>query len=318
MSTEPYTIGVVGARGYVGRELLACIERHPRLALGFAWSRQLAGAHAATVGAAGSAVAFAAPAQDKLQDHAVDVLVLALPNGLAREYVEAATEGSNPPRLIIDLSADYRFDDAWAYGLTEHNGAQIRDAHCISNPGCYATAMQLALRPLIDCCAAAPNCFGVSGFSGAGTSPSERNDPDVLRDNILPYALTNHLHEREVARQLCSPIRFAPSVASFPRGIMLTAQLTLREPIEVGAIHERYATAYGADGCVSWIGDRMPRLQDVVETPRALVGGLHIHPEDPTRVAVVCALDNLMKGAATQAMQNINLALDMPEDWGLR
>src|SRR6185295_19929231 len=101
--------------------------------------------------------------------------------------------------LVVDLSADYRFDAKWFYGLPELYRGKYAGQKRISNPGCYATAMQLAIAPLLDRVDGPVQCFGVSGFSGAGTSPSDKNDAEKLRDNVMPYALTGHVHEREVS-----------------------------------------------------------------------------------------------------------------------
>ena len=112
--------------------------------------------------------------------------------------------------VIIDLSADYRFDPSWYYGLPELTRARHAGQRRISNPGCYATAMQLAIAPMLDVLDGPVQCFGVSGYSGAGTTPSDKNDPGKLRDNLMPYALTGHVHEREVSTQLHHPVEFMP------------------------------------------------------------------------------------------------------------
>ena len=131
--------------------------------------------------------------------------------------------------VIVDLSADHRFDDAWYYGLPELTRHAIAANARISNPGCYATAMQLAIAPLTDQLAGPPQCFGVSGYSGAGTTPSDKNNPDKLRDNLMPYALVDHVHEREVSRQLGMPVEFMPHVAPHFRGITMTVNLWLQQ-----------------------------------------------------------------------------------------
>ncbi len=104
-----------------------------------------------------------------------------------------------PACVILDLSADYRFDPGWTYGLPERFRDQIRTSKLIANPGCYATGSQLGLLPLKDRLASPPVIFGVSGFSGAGKTPSPRNDPEMLRDNLMPYALSGHVHEQEIS-----------------------------------------------------------------------------------------------------------------------
>jgi N-acetyl-gamma-glutamylphosphate reductase len=127
---------------------------------------------------------------------------------------------------VVDLSADYRFNPAWAYGLPERHGSRelIRGAMRVANPGCYATGMQCSLFPLTGLLSsgASPHVFGVSGYSGAGTNPSRKNDLKELADNLMPYALNNHMHEREVTHRLSAEvpagIRFMPHVAPWFRG----------------------------------------------------------------------------------------------------
>lgn len=122
--------------------------------------------------------------------------------------------------MIVDLSADYRFDDKWTYGLPELvDRAKIAQSRRISNPGCYATAAQIGIAPLLGYCNGMPTVFGVSGYSGAGTKPSPKNDVAFLTDNIIPYSLTDHIHEREISRQLGIDVAFIPHVAVWFQGI---------------------------------------------------------------------------------------------------
>ena len=311
-------VGVVGARGYVGRELARLIEQHPALSLVFASSNRLAGQPAigATAGAA-SPLVYAPSDPARLADQRLDVVVLALPDGASGAYLETLTETERPPRLIVDLSADHRFDAAWVYGAPEMNESQLARATRIANPGCYATAMCLALRPLVGRFTAVAHCFGVSGYSGAGATPCERNDAAALRNTILPYALVGHGHEREVGQHLNAPVRFAPSVAEFFRGIVLTAMVELDEPIEQVDVYSLYEKTYRDCPYVHFLGERTPHLGDVVGGPAAHIGGVCVDERDGRRVGVVCVLDNLLKGAASQAIQNINLALELAPTKGL-
>src|SRR4029079_13504573 len=121
-----------------------------------------------------------------------------------------AIERAQPGAVIVDLSADHRFDAAWVYGQPERKREGLTRARRIANPGCYATAMQLALAPLLPLVEGPANVFGVSGYSGAGTTPSPKNDPEALRDNLIPYALVGHGHEREVEAELGCRLFFVP------------------------------------------------------------------------------------------------------------
>jgi N-acetyl-gamma-glutamyl-phosphate reductase len=313
-----YQIGLIGARGHVGRELLRLVAGHPALALAYASSRELAGQPVATENGAGER----SPGSLRFEDldaeacarRGADVVILALPNGLAAPYV-AAIAAVRPATILVDLSADHRFDPAWAYGLPEHFRDRLRGARRISNPGCYATAMQLALRPLLPFLDRAPRCFGVSGYSGAGTTPSPRNDPERLSDNLLPYSLAGHLHEREVGHHLGAPVHFLPHVAAFFRGLSITVSAELAPGARRDALERAYAAAYGAEPLVA-VTEQPAEIRDVAGTPRAQIGGLTVSA-DGRHLAVVSVLDNLQKGAASQALQNVNLALGLDELTGI-
>ena len=314
--TATQSVGIVGARGYVGAELLRYVHQHPSLWLSGAWSRSYAGTAVQLSDGRELGVSYETPTPDAIARCAPDVLFLALPNGHSGEYVRAACASSTPPRLIVDLSADHRFDDSWCYGLSEHRGDGLSRAALVSNPGCYATAVQLALRPVIDMCAGMPHAFGVSGYSGAGSTPSDRNNPELLRDSVVPYGLVGHVHEREISYQLGMPVRFMPSVAAFFRGIVVTLSIELCEPVSLEQIEERFVRLYANQPCIDVVGRATPALRDVVNTPRAAIGGLCVS-EDGVRASAVCVIDNLCKGAASQAIQNTNLALGLPETMGL-
>jgi N-acetyl-gamma-glutamyl-phosphate reductase/acetylglutamate kinase len=150
----------------------------------------------------------------------VDCWVMALPNGVCKPFVEAIERSGNTSSVIVDLSADYRFDDKWTYGLPELiPRRQLDGATRIANPGCYATAAQLGIAPLLDFIGGQPTVFGVSGYSGAGTKPSPKNDVNNLTNNLIPYSLVDHIHEREISRQLGTEVAFIPHVAVWFQGI---------------------------------------------------------------------------------------------------
>lgn len=305
------SVGIVGARGHTGAELIRLIAAHPQLELAFVSSRELDG-QAVVDHVAGYAGDLRYTNLDaaEVARQGVDAVVLALPNGKSAPYV-AAIDAVDAQRVVIDLSADHRFDRQWYYGLPELTRAHYAGQRRISNPGCYATAMQLALAPLRDCLAAPPSCFGVSGYSGAGTTPSERNDSDKLRDNLMPYALTGHVHEREVSEQLGLPVEFMPHVAPHFRGITLTANLWLLQPLQREAIRERYARFYAGEPLVRLVDDA-PWVSRIAGHHHCEIGAFTVAPGGK-RVVVVATLDNLLKGAATQALQNLNTALGMAE-----
>ncbi|MEE7565836.1 N-acetyl-gamma-glutamyl-phosphate reductase, partial [Xanthomonas sp. Kuri4-3] len=239
-----------------------------------------------------------------------DAVILALPNGKAEPFV-AALEALAPDTVIVDLSADYRFDPGWYYGLPELTRDAYAGQRRISNPGCYATAMQLAIAPLLRELAGPPQCFGVSGYSGAGTTPSDKNDPELLRDNLMPYALTQHMHEREVSAQLGVPVEFMPHVAPHFRGLTLTVNLWLQQPLTLERIRVLYRQRYAGEALIEVV-DEAPWVSRIAGRHGVQVGGFTLAPGNK-RVVVVATLDNLLKGAATQALQNLNRALGLDE-----
>jgi N-acetyl-gamma-glutamyl-phosphate reductase len=290
------TLGLVGARGYVGRELSALVERHGDLDLRLAISQR-----------DGKSPGDVAGAQ-------LDVYVLALPNGTSEPYVEAIAK-ARPDAVVVDLSADHRGAAGWIYGQPERNRALLRGARRIANPGCYATAAQLALAPLLPLLEGPANVFGVSGYSGAGTTPSPKNDPEALRDNLMPYALAGHVHEREVTTQLGYPVFFMPHVAPFFRGLTVTGSVALARAATKSEVTARYVEAYGSEPLVRF-QEEIPLVRDIVEKHFTVIGGLTLS-EDGRHAVVVATLDNLLAGAATQALRNVNLALGFPENQGV-
>lgn len=244
----------------------------------------------------------------------LDAYFLALPNGATAAYVDAITR-TRPDAILVDLSADHRFDDAWVYGNPERLRERILGARRIANPGCYATAMQLALAPLVPLLDGPAAVFGVSGYSGAGTTPSPKNDPEVLRDNLLPYALVEHVHEREVSSQLGHRVFFSPHVAPFFRGITVTVSVGFREEQTHEALERRYRDAYENERFVA-LSAEAPLVRDIAGKHHVAIGGLSV-AKDKRHAVVVATIDNLLGGAATQALRNLNLALGYPELTGI-
>ncbi len=244
----------------------------------------------------------------------LDAWVLALPNGEAAKWT-AAIASARADAAIVDLSADHRFDGDWRYGLPELHRAALAGARRIANPGCYATGIQLALAPIAELLDGPAHAFGVSGYSGAGTTPSPRNDPERLRDNLMPYQPVGHLHEREATHHLGRAVRFVPHVAGFFRGIALTLSVALARALTVEELAARYAERYAGEPLVR-VTREAPLVRDNAGRHHAAVGGFAV-ADGGRRAVVFATLDNLLKGAATQALQNVNLALGRPEREGI-
>ncbi|NQZ05696.1 MAG: N-acetyl-gamma-glutamyl-phosphate reductase, partial [Algicola sp.] len=296
---------------YVGKELLTLLANHPNITVAWISSRQLAGQSSHTLATGLDDFQIENLTPEQVGDRQTDIIVLALPNGLAVDFVDALK--TNPvTQVIIDLSADYRFDENWTYSLPELDDLvahTFKPYHPvkISNPGCYATAMQLALAPIKDLLNARPNCFGVSGYSGAGTKPSPNNDPANLKDNLIGYGLIEHLHEKEVSARLQQPVSFSPHVAEFFRGINMTVQVEFEHSQTTEELYQLFENFY-ADHPVVICQQTIPTVTAVTNTPNCLIGGFSVS-EDGKRATIISCLDNLTKGAASQALQNINIAL---------
>ncbi|KAJ1674611.1 hypothetical protein EV182_002923 [Spiromyces aspiralis] len=351
-----YRIGLIGARGYTGKELINIINNHPSLELAYVSSRELNGKPVSGYTKAYLDHVNLSPAEvgtlAKSGRQDVDAWVLALPNGVAAPFVEELDHATaslpiKDQPVVVDLSADYRFDTTgtWTYGLPElfRSSLTSKPVRRISNPGCYATGSQLGLAPLVHLMdpTRLPSVFGVSGYSGAGTKPSPKNDPAFLADNLIPYALTNHIHESEIGfsltrmvaermqQQNCGStnvrVQFTPHVAPFFQGISLTIHVPLEKSMTAAQVRDEFRAWYDDEPLIH-VTDSIPLVRDNSGKHYAVAGGFTV-PKAPLegtesavadrRAVVVVTLDNLLKGAATQAVQNLNLALGLDEFSGI-
>ncbi|HET7127003.1 MAG TPA: N-acetyl-gamma-glutamyl-phosphate reductase [Lysobacter sp.] len=315
MKSGTIELGLVGARGHVGAELIRLVAGHPCFELAYVTSRELDGERVADhIDGYRGGLRYTSPGYEELPELGADAVVLALPNGKAAHIVRQFDE-AGADATILDLSADYRFDPSWYYGLPELTRGRYTGQKRISNPGCYATAMQLAIAPMLDVLDGPVQCFGVSGYSGAGTMPGDKNDPDKLRDNLMPYALTGHVHEREVSAKLGHAVEFMPHVAPHFRGLTITANMHLASAIGIDDVQARYRERYAGESLVRVVDDA-PWVSRIANAQHVEIGGFTLS-DDGRRLVVVATEDNLLKGAATQAMQNLNLAFGLDEFAGI-
>lgn len=311
-NTAPARVALIGARGYTGQALIDLMNRHPNMDLRHVSSRELAGQK--LKGYSKREITYENLSAEDVRrmeaNNEIDCWVMALPNGVCKPFVDAVEE-SGGNSVIVDLSADYRFDSKWTYGLPELvSRGNIAKAKRIANPGCYATAAQLGIAPLVEFLGAQPTVFGVSGYSGAGTKPSPKNDVENLRDNLIPYSFTDHIHEREISAQLGTSVAFIPHVASWFQGIHQTINIPLNRTMTSRDIRGLYQERYAGEKLVKISGEA-PSVKAISGKHGVEIGGFGVHSEGK-RVVVCATIDNLLKGAATQCLRKFIPLL--PED----
>ncbi|BFZ58536.1 Protein arg5,6, mitochondrial [Savitreella phatthalungensis] len=316
-ASAPKKVALIGARGHTGKALIELINNHPSLELSHVSSRELEGKK--LEGYSKSALQYVNLSTEHVKKMAgtgeVDAWIMALPNGVCKPFVDAVEEAKGSD-VIVDLSADYRFESDWTYGLPELGDREaLRQAKRISNPGCYATGGQVAIAPLVDNIAGVPTIFGVSGYSGAGTKPSPKNDLRMLKDNLMPYSLTGHLHEREMSKHLGLDVSFIPHVAQWFQGISCTVSIPLAKQMNARDIRNIFQDRYAGEKLIKVTGD-IPLVKEISGKHHVSVGGFGVDAAGK-RVVVCATIDNLLKGAATQCIQNLNLALGYGEYDGI-
>ena len=314
-------VHVWGASGYAAAEVVRILERHPFVELGVLESRS----HAGTAVAhhfpllRNSARRFDAEGAVRESIREGDVVLAAGAHGEARAFVPVLLATST---RVVDLSDDYRLDPTAAYGLTEWNRAAIAQAQLIANPGCYPTAALLALLPLARAGAARPLQFVVdakSGITGAGRNPSVGSLFAEVAGDIRAYGLEGHRHQPEIdatlaKHDIAAPVTFTPHVVPISRGLLADCYAVYATAPSEEAIRGAYEEAYASSPFIRIVdGSVAPSVAAVVGTNDT---ELRIDVFGNT-VRVLCAIDNLGKGAAGQAVQNLNVMLGFPEETGL-
>jgi len=337
---ERIRVAVVGATGYTGSELVRLLSAHPHVEIAAITSRRELGEPVSAVhGALLNVVDQPLVPLESLPDHDPDVIFLALPHRTSMEFV-AAQPQDGPP--IIDLSGDFRLTDPevyarWydtphvapdrlataAFGLPELFRSTIPGARLVANPGCYPTATALALAPLLKRDLVVPDSIVVdakSGTTGAGASAKAATHfPDLFGD-FRAYGVATHRHTPEVEQILShvggAPVRvqFQPHLLPIDRGILATCYARVRSSVDAARIAAAYADDYADEPFV--------RLRQAPPSVKQVRGSnfadVHVSLDERTgRVIAFAAIDNLVKGAAGQAVQNLNLLRDWPETTGL-
>jgi N-acetyl-gamma-glutamyl-phosphate reductase len=336
------TAGVLGASGYAGAELLRLLARHPHLRV--VWAAADSAAHQPVAARyPGLAAAYGELDFCSMEEglsKGADVLFLALPHGQAAAVAARLLEAR--PRLVVDLSADFRLRDPaayprwygaehphpeqlgdWPYGLPELYRQELRGAAKVAVPGCYPTAALLALAPLLADGLVEPDGIVVdakSGITGAGRSLKDPYLFAQANETVTPYGVGSHRHtpeiEQELSRAAGRPlaISFTPHLVPLNRGLLATCYATLAPGVGDAELADCYAAAYAGEPFVdrpaSW-----PTTRAVATTNRAQVAAAA--DARGGRAVAAAAIDNLVKGAAGQAIQCANLALGLPETAGL-
>ena len=317
-------IGIIGGAGYTGGELLRILLHHPQAHISFVHSTSNAGkpvsiVHTDVLG--DTDLRFTS--EISLRD--VDVLFLCVGHGEAKKFWAA---NEIPPHVrVIDLSQDFRYAEAaqWLYGLPELNKDRILTAHAdgfnIANPGCFATCIQLGILPMASAGLLPEEIHitGVTGSTGAGRALAETSHFSWRSGNISVYKAFEHQHLREIQTSLriLQPsfddersLYFVPMRGSFTRGILASMYLKCAESLD--SVRSLYREYYASHPFVH-LTESSPDVKQVVNTNKCLISlekhGAMIH--------IVSVIDNLLKGASGQAVQNMNLLFGLPETTGL-
>jgi N-acetyl-gamma-glutamyl-phosphate reductase len=324
-------VAVAGATGFTGQELLRLLARHPSVRITLATSSSAASA-ARRLPALGRIWDGAiTPLEPDLLAREADIVFLALPDAAAAELAPALVEKGS---RVIDLSGAFRLRDTdergrWypetrdvpggvAYGLTERERAAVGQARLVANPGCYPTASLLALAPLADAGVLVPGrdiiIDAKSGVSGAGRTPTERTHFSEVHGSMSAYGVFGHRHGAEIEQELGRQVTFTPHLAPLDRGILATIYVRVSDGTSDETLGDIYAEAYAGTTFVRPVGTALPEIKHVAHTNFCDLGW-RVDPSG--RAIVVSVLDNLLKGASGQAVQNMNVMLGLPEAAGL-
>jgi N-acetyl-gamma-glutamyl-phosphate reductase len=322
-------VGVAGVTGYTGVELMKRLARHPHASIRLAMAS--AGSEARRLPAL--ARIWDAPVEavdvDRLVDE-TDAVFLALPDAAAAELGPAlASRGTR----VFDLSGAFRLRDTelrrrWyphtpdiaaplTYGLPERYRVALAGASLVACAGCYPTAAVLALQPLVEAGLLEPGIIidAKSGISGAGKTPSERTHFSEIHGSMAAYGVFAHRHAAEIEQELGVPVTFVPHLVPLDRGIFETIYARLLPGVDADAIGAALHAAYATSPFVRLTGADLPEIKHVVHTNFCDIGWRVDRPGGQL-VMVVC-IDNLVKGAAGQAIQNFNVAFGFEETAGL-
>ena len=300
-------VGIIGAAGYTAGELIRLLVNHPEVEITFAHSTSNAGQpfHAVHTGLIGDTEQCFSDTYDL---HAIDVLFLCSGHGKSTAFW---AENECPDTLkIIDLAQDYRDEhDGYVYGLPELQREKICACTKLANPGCFATAIQLALLPMIGRTTEA-SVTAITGSTGAGQKPTATTHFSWRNDNMSVYKAFTHQHLLEIGRNTGMKVEFIPMRGYFSRGIIAAVTMPFDGTAEEA--YELYSQYY-KDAAFTHVINHEVNLKDVVNTNKCVLQ-TQVHEG---RLLVASVIDNLLKGASGQALQNMNLMFGLDEKMGL-
>ena len=300
-------VGIIGAAGYTAGELIRLLVNHPEVEITFAHSTSNAGQpfHAVHTGLIGDTEQCFSDTYDL---HAIDVLFLCSGHGKSTAFW---AENECPDTLkVIDLAQDYRDEhDGYVYGLPELQREKICGCTKLANPGCFATAIQLALLPMIGRTTEA-SVTAITGSTGAGQKPTATTHFSWRNDNMSVYKAFTHQHLLEIGRNTGMHVEFIPMRGDFSRGIIAAVTMPFNGTAEEAS--ELYSEYY-KDAAFTHVINHEVNLKDVVNTNKCVLQ-TQVHEG---RLLVTSVIDNLLKGASGQALQNMNLMFGLDEKTGL-
>jgi N-acetyl-gamma-glutamyl-phosphate reductase len=330
--SNPIRASIAGATGYAGQELVRLLARHPDVTLTMATASQASSTPRKLPGLVRIWDGEVSPLDVDALIRESDVVFLALPEATSAELAPRFLAGG---RRVVDLSGAFRLRDAaaraqWypatgdlpdgvAYGLTEFEADAIRSARLLSNPGCYPTASLLALLPLARRGLLVPGADIIvdakSGISGAGKAPTERTHFCENHGSVAAYGVFGHRHAPEMEQALGQRVTFVPHLVPLDRGILSSMYARLVPGTTAAAVAAAFEETYAQAPFVRLSGAALPEIKYVAHTNFCDLGWKV--DEANSRVFVASAIDNLVKGAAGQAIQNFNLMFGLDERAGL-
>ncbi len=308
-------VGIVGAAGYTAGELIRVLMNHPNVELRYLQSESHRGE---AIGAVHQDLIYSNLIFSDLNVNDIDVLFLCMGHGMSAQFLECCPVPSSV--RIVDLSNDFRLaanSNDFIYGLPERNREQIRQAFHVANPGCFATAIELGLLPFAESLSKQITVFGVTGATGAGQKLTEETHYTYRAQNLSVYKVFSHQHLAEISETLFDrrksvipEIAFVPVRGCHARGIM--ANMVFESHVDLAELRVVYDEYYKNHPFV-WLSDKPVHLKQVVNTNYCF---MHIEQQGD-KVLITSVIDNLLKGASGQAVQNMNLMFGLEETVGL-